>query len=207
MALSLRRDTAGVASTIATMFALLVALIFLDMVLVDVLPRQEYNAEFVTTQNAIASFQEIRGLAQGPLIPPGPGRPSPAMTFGIPLGTQGVSPLRAPTTGTLTFDPLGGTSSVSLRFVPNFNRGAITRVDQDVVLAIDSSGSMQWNDPQRLRISGAKEYVGQLACPDTVAVVDFDDVARLTLQNIGGPAHHLNSPYNDCFPDFSRVKT
>ena len=50
---------------------------------------------------------------------------------------------------------------------------------QDVVLVIDSSGSMAWNDPLDLRIDAAKNYVDKLKPDDRAAVVDMDDSATL----------------------------
>ena len=49
----LRRDNRGIASTVATMLSLLVMLLFLDLALVEIIPRQQNDAEFVTTQSAI----------------------------------------------------------------------------------------------------------------------------------------------------------
>src|SRR3989442_11148671 len=66
---------------------------------------------------------------------------------------------------------------------------------------------MNQNDPGRLRIQAAKDYIGRLTRPDRVASVDFDSVAHLTLQNIGGPAHHLFSTYNNGIPDYSGAQT
>lgn len=48
----------------------------------------------------------------------------------------------------------------------------------DVVLSIDSSGSMSWNDPSELRKEAAKSFVDKLREFDQAAVVDFDDYAR-----------------------------
>src|SRR5436309_13552674 len=79
----------------------------------------------------------------------------------------------------------------------------ITHVDQDVILAIDSSGSMQQNDPSRLRITAAKEYIGRLTRPDRVASVDFDSVALLTRTNVGGPAHHLFWADHNGIPEYT----
>jgi len=203
----LRRDDRGVASTVATMLSLLVILLFLDLAIVEIIPRQQNDAEFVTTQGAISSFQQIRGLAQGAVIPSGDAMGSPGLTVSLPLGTLGVSPLQAPTTGTLTFDPTVGSAQMWFTFVPHFRRGEVTHVDQDIVLAIDSSGSMAQNDPSRLRISGAKDYIGRLTCPDHVAIVDFDSDAFLTKQNVGGAPHHLTTVSHNCFPNFAEAKT
>lgn len=48
----------------------------------------------------------------------------------------------------------------------------------DVVFAIDSSGSMSWNDPDELRKEAAKSFVDRLRDLDQAAVVDFDSYAR-----------------------------
>ncbi|HTD82049.1 MAG TPA: vWA domain-containing protein [Thermoplasmata archaeon] len=203
----LRRDNRGIASTVATMLSLLVMLLFLDLAIVEIIPRQQNDAEFATTQSAISSFQLIHGLAQGAVISGGDSMGSPGLTVALPLGTLGVSPLQAPTTGTLTFDPSVGTAQMWFTFVPHFRRGEVTHVDQDIILAIDSSGSMAQNDPSRLRISGAKEYIGRLSCPDHVAIVDFDNDAFLTKQNVGGAPHHLTMVSHNCFPNFDEAKT
>ncbi|MEJ5866968.1 VWA domain-containing protein [Pseudokineococcus sp. 5B2Z-1] len=52
-------------------------------------------------------------------------------------------------------------------------------VDLDVALALDSSGSMSWNDPTGLRRSAAKNFVDALLDDDRAAVVDFDSWASL----------------------------
>lgn len=50
----------------------------------------------------------------------------------------------------------------------------------DVVLVLDSSGSMRSNDPNNLRISAAKAFVTKMKNIDRSAVVDFDDSAKIT---------------------------
>lgn len=50
----------------------------------------------------------------------------------------------------------------------------------DVVLALDSSGPMSWNDPSGLRRDAAKSFVGGLIEGDRVGVVDFDSWATVT---------------------------
>ncbi len=189
------------------MLSLLVMLLFLDLAIVEIIPHQQNDAEFVTTQSAISSFRQIRGLAQGAVFSSADAMGSPGLTVSLPLGTLGVSPLQAPTTGTLTFDPTVGSAQMWFTFVPHFRRGEVTHVNQDIILAIDSSGSMSWNDPQRLRISGAKDYIGRLTCPDHVAIVDFDNDAHLTKENVGGAPHHLTTVSHNCFPNFNEAKT
>ena len=44
----------------------------------------------------------------------------------------------------------------------------------DIVLVIDSSGSMSWNDPNNIRITAAKGFVDKIREDDRIAVVDFD---------------------------------
>jgi len=63
-----------------------------------------------------------------------------------------------------------------------------TRADQDVVWAIDSSGSMATSDPSGLRKTAAKAYVDRLVPDDRVAIVDFDETATLA-------AGHLSMNY------------
>src|SRR5207247_1070778 len=126
----------------------------------------------------------------------------------IPLGTPSASAFGTASDGSLQFNT--GTvapANISMQYVPTIHDSRITKVDQDVVLAIDSSGSMTTNDPGRLRIQAAKDYIGRLTRPDRVASVDFDSAAHLTLENVGGAAHHLYSAYNNGIPDYSGAQT
>ena len=50
----------------------------------------------------------------------------------------------------------------------------------DVIFVMDSSGSMDWNDPDDLRIAAAKNFVGKMNATDQAGVVDFDADAVLT---------------------------
>jgi len=191
MTLSLRRDSEGVASTVATMFTLLVILLVLQLTLVAALPSQEYNAEWATSRAAVDAFEKLRLATQLAVIP------GSQFSIPIPLGTDATSPFATPRPGTLRFDPANGTAmSLSFQFVPRLFTAEVTHIDQDVILAIDSSGSMVWNDPSNLRISSAQEYVRNLIPPDRVASIDFDDAAAFTRANVGGPAHLLNYPPN-----------
>ncbi|TLZ92124.1 MAG: VWA domain-containing protein [Methanobacteriota archaeon] len=191
MPLPLRNDTEGVASTVATMFTLLVVLMFLQLTVVAVLPAQEYSAEWATSRAAIDSFERLR-LAEQLAVVPGS-----QFSIPVPLGTDAVSPFSTARQGNLRFDPANTTSiQISFKYVPKLFQATVTHVDQDVVLAIDSSGSMTWNDPSNLRISSAQEYMRNLIPPDRVASIDFDDNAFFTRANIGGPAHFLNYPPN-----------
>ena len=187
MPLPLRKDSEGVASTVATMFTLLVILMFLQLTIVAVLPGQEYSAEWATSRAAIDSFERLRLAAQLAVVP------GSQFSIPVPLGTDAVSPFSTARQGNLLFDPANTTSiQISFKYVPKLFQATVTHVDQDVILAIDSSGSMIWNDPSNLRISSAQEYMRNLIPPDRVASIDFDDQAHFTRANVGGPAHLLN---------------
>ncbi|HYU06408.1 MAG TPA: vWA domain-containing protein [Thermoplasmata archaeon] len=202
MASLLREDSEGVASTIATLFTLLIALIFLQAAIISPIPAKQYEAEHLTSLEAIAAFEQLWGTVAGGAATDG------HFTVTVPLGTAAVSPFAIASNGLLQFDTKDvAHANVSMSFVPAIHQGRVTRVDQDVLLLIDSSGSMQQNDPGRLRITGAKEYVDRLRYPDRIAVVDFDSVARLTKANVGGGAHHLYTPGHDGIPNYSEVKT
>jgi hypothetical protein len=82
-----------------------------------------------------------------------------------------------PTATTLTLEVRGSGLAQTIQY------------PQDVVFAIDSSGSMTTNDPQGLRKDAAKAYVDDMRIPDRGAVVDFDSVATL----VGND--HLSSNY------------
>ncbi|MEE9152176.1 MAG: PKD domain-containing protein, partial [Thermoplasmata archaeon] len=72
-----------------------------------------------------------------------------------------------------------GVYNVTLLVSSKRQDGGTVKVDQDVVLVIDSSGSMSWNDPDDIRIDAAKHYVYMLTPEDMVAVVDFDSQTTL----------------------------
>src|SRR5207249_1260715 len=176
---------------VATMFTLLVILLFMQLTIVAVVPAQEYNAEWATSRAAIDAFERLRLATQLAAVD------GSQFSIPIPLGTDAVSPFSTAKQGSLRFDPANGTSiAVSFQYVPKLFQATVTHIDQDVILAIDSSGSMVWNDPSRLRISSAQEYMRNLIPPDRVASIDFDDNAFFTRANIGGPAHFLNYPPN-----------
>src|SRR6266480_5576475 len=191
MPLPLREDSEGVASTVATMFTLLVILLFIQLTVVEVVPAQEYNAEWATSRAAIDAFERLRLATQLAAVD------GSQFSIPVPIGTDAVSPFSTAKQGSLRFDPANGTSiAVSFQYVPKLFQAEVTHIDQDVILAIDSSGSMVWNDPSSLRISSAQEYMRNLIPPDRVASIDFDDNAAFTRANIGGPAHLLNYPPN-----------
>jgi hypothetical protein len=66
------------------------------------------------------------------------------------------------------------------------------RQPQDTIFVIDSSGSMQDNDPLNLRLDASKKYVDNMSNPDRGAVVDFDHAAFLAPI---GNGDHLSSDY------------
>src|SRR2546430_2935725 len=191
MPLPLRKDSDAVASTVATMFTVLVVLLFLQLTVVAVLPAQEYGAEWATSRAAIDSFERFRLATQLAVVP------GAQFSIPIPLGTDAVSPFSSARQGNLRFDPANSTSiQISFKYVPKLFQAEATPIDQDVILAIDSSASMVWNDPSNLRISSAQEYMRNLIPPDRVDSIDFDDNAAFTRANIGGPGHILHHPPN-----------
>ncbi len=202
MANSFREDSEGVASTVATLFALLCAVLFLQAAVISVIPAREYDAERNTSVQALQALDYIRYAAVGAAVPGG------QFSLTIPLGTPAASAFSTASDGSLAFNTGSvAPANISLAYVPTIHDSRITKVDQDIILAIDSSGSMNQNDPGRLRIQAAKDYIGRLSRPDRVASVDFDSTAHLTLQNIGGAAHHLFSTYNNGIPDYSGAQT
>ncbi len=57
------------------------------------------------------------------------------------------------------------------------------RFPLDVIFALDSSGSMGWNDPDGIRKEGAKEFVDRMdATRDQAGVVSWDDGIDFTLE-------------------------
>jgi len=180
------------------MFVLVLVLVLLQITIIGAVPAQQYTAEWVTSVHDLQQFEFLRSMAAGPALG--------GTSFSVPftLGTQAVSPFASTSLGTLEYsanDTAG--LSVSYSFVPAFHQASVTKVDQDVVLLMDNSGSMAWNDPQRLRIIGAQEYVGRLTPPDCVAIVAFNGRSFLTQANIGGTPHHFYYPGMCGVPDYS----
>lgn len=73
-------------------------------------------------------------------------------------------------------------ASTPARCVAAGSPGDPGAIPLDVAFSIDSSGSMSWNDPSNVRLTATKAVIDQLAAAsatDRVAVVDFDDSARL----------------------------
>ncbi len=193
-----REDEEGVASAVATMFVLLVVLIIISITIIGAVPAQQYNAEWVTSKHDLQQFELFRSMAAGPVLA--------GVSFSVPfaLGTAAVSPFASTSTGVLSYSRNDTTGlTLSFSFVPAFHQARVTKIDQDVVLLMDNSGSMAWNDPQNLRILGAQEYVGRLTPPDCVAIVAFNGRSYLTRANVGGTVHHLYYPGMCGVPDYS----
>lgn len=57
--------------------------------------------------------------------------------------------------------------------------GEIENIELVIGFAIDSSGSMSWNDPKGLRKQTAKEFVDKMDENDKAAVIDFDNTAKI----------------------------
>src|SRR5690348_15636968 len=181
MANSFREDSEGVASTVATLFALLAAVLFLQAAVISVIPARVYAAERNTSIQALQALDYIRYAAVGAAVAGG------QFSVTIPLGTPAASAFSTASDGTLAFNTGSvAPANISLAYVPTIHDSRITKVNQDVILAIDGSGSMQQNDPNRLRITGAQEYISHLSRPDRVASVAFTSAAYLTLTNVGG---------------------
>jgi hypothetical protein len=198
----LRPDDEGVASAVATMLVLLVIVIILQIVVIGAVPAQQYSAEWVTSTHDLQQLDRLRALAAGPTVA------GSMFTVPFQMGTPAVSPFAGSSTGTLSYssnDTFG--MSLSYAFVPQFRQASVTTLHQDVALLMDNSGSMAWNDPQDLRITGAQEYVGRLSPPDCVAIVAFNGNSFLTRANVGGTPHHLYYPGMCGNPDYSQPQS
>lgn len=195
----LRPDDEGVASAVATMLVLLVIVIIFQIVVIGAVPAQQYTAEWLTSKHDLQQFDRLRALAAGPAVA------GSMFTVPFELGTPAVSPFAGTSTGALSYsenDTFG--LSISYAFVPHFRQASVMTLNQDVVLLMDNSGSMAWNDPQGLRIVGAQEYVGRLRPPDCVAIVAFNGRSYLTQSNVGGTPHHFYYPGMCGIPDYSQ---
>src|SRR5207245_11753655 len=89
MANSFREDSEGVASTVATLFALLCAVLFLQAAAISVIPAREYDAERNTPAQALQPLDYIRYAAVGAAVP---GR---HFSLTIPLSTPSPSAFSA----------------------------------------------------------------------------------------------------------------
>ena len=195
----LRGDERGVAAAVATMFALLLVLLFMQATIIAAVPQQQYAAEYNTSLHNLQEFDFLRSMAAGPAVA--------GTQFSVPfqLGTAASSPFATASQGTLSLQSGGSTGvSVSFQFVPQFRQTAVSKTYQDVILIMDDSGSMAQNDPQNLRITGAQEYVASLTPPDCVAIVAFNGNSWLTQANIGKTPHHLYYPGMCGTPDYSQ---
>ena len=197
----LRQEDEGVAAAVATMFVLLIVLVLLQVAVIGAVPSQQYTAEYSTSKHDIQEMDFFRSMLVGPA--------AAGTQFSVPitLGTQASSPFASPSSGTLSYSASDMASvSASFAFVPQFRQASVRKLYQDVMLLMDDSGSMAWNDPQNLRISGAQEYVGRLSPPDCVGIVAFNGNAWLTQANVGGVAHHLYYPGMCGNPDYVQPK-
>src|SRR2546427_12160409 len=66
---SFRDDSEGVASTVATLFALLAAVLFLQAAVISVIPAREYAAERQTSVAALQALDYLRYAAVGAAVP------------------------------------------------------------------------------------------------------------------------------------------
>src|SRR5688572_7364447 len=124
----LRRDSEGVASTVATVFSLLVFLIFFQLVVLSPIPSRQYDAEWATSRDALAAFELTRSVLAGPA------EVGTTFSVPIPIGTAAVSPFATESGGRLSFRHAQAGPSISFRYVPDFLRAQVTRIDQDIIL-------------------------------------------------------------------------
>ena len=193
----LRKDERAVASAVATILVLLIVVILLQITVIGAIPKERMDAEYATSLGALQAFQQLRQTLLWPL-PAGS-----QWSLPVPMGTAAVSPFTSPTQGTLSFGANTTQVVASYNFVPQTYHATVSKVYQDVILVMDSSGSMAWNDPSNLRITGAQEYVGRLNTPDRVAIVSFNQNAYLVPANIGKPPDHLNAYGHNGIPDYT----
>src|SRR2546427_9782509 len=90
MANSFREDSEGVASTVATLFALLAAVLFLQAAVISVIPAREYAAERQTSVAALQALEYLRYAAVGAAVPRG------QFSFPIPPRAPPSSSVSAP---------------------------------------------------------------------------------------------------------------
>ncbi|MFQ5910609.1 MAG: VWA domain-containing protein [Thermoplasmata archaeon] len=194
----LRKDEESVSSVVATTLTLLVVLVFISAYTGSYIPRQMKENEYIHSQKATGEFEQLKNavdfeIAFAKALAEEGQTLVPAQAYStVTLGSEGIPALADPTPGTLSFDPFNGSLSLEWSFVHQWGSDELQKIDQDVVLMMDSSTSMWWNDPFNKRLDAAERYVGNLKPPDRVAIVDFDQRSRLVRLNVGEDAHHLN---------------
>lgn len=194
----LRKDKKGVSSVVATILTLLLVVVVITAFTSWYVPCQMKENEYAHMQKTLGEFEQLKNaidfeVAFAKTLSAEEEGTIPAQMYStITLGSEGIPALAQPTSGTLSFDPHTGSFSVEWRFVHEWGSDELRRIDQDVVLIMDSSTSMWWNDPRNERIDAAERYIDNLEPPDRVAIVDFDHRARLVRTNVGGEPHHLH---------------
>ncbi|MGI0148848.1 MAG: hypothetical protein ACREDF_04890, partial [Thermoplasmata archaeon] len=98
MPLSPREDSGGVASTVATLFTLVIILLLLQASIIGVVPRKQYEAELATSLAAIGAFDLLRAAGSGAFVAGG------RFSVKMPLGTSAISPFAFPSEGVLQLD-------------------------------------------------------------------------------------------------------
>src|SRR5207245_10452490 len=147
MANSFREDSEGVASTVATLFALLCAVLFLQAAVISVIPAREYDPERNTSVQALQALDYIRYAAVGAAVPGG------QFSLTIPLGTPAAAAFSTASDGSLAVNTGSvAPANIALAYVPTIHDSRITKVDQDTSLAIDSRAPTTQNDPDPLPI-------------------------------------------------------
>lgn len=116
----LRRDDEGVASTVGTVMALLVALAFLSLIVNQYVPVWQREAEAAHMNTALGQFGSLKGAIDAQVVSAQVSAASgtryiPSETFtSIQLGVEGVPIFASPTNGRLT--GTGDAASWTLQF-------------------------------------------------------------------------------------------
>ena len=105
---------------------------------------------------------------------------SPTTGFWSELPTTLDTAAQTATATTTHFSPFVVASKDTLESSTNtIPKTCDASVQVDAALVIDSSGSMQDNDPLNLRKTAAQNFVASMKATDRAAVIDFDDFAIL----------------------------
>src|SRR3989442_14886148 len=122
MANSFRDNSEGVASTVATLFALLAAVLFLQAALISLLPARQYAAERQTSVAALQALEYLRYAAVGAAVP------GVQFSFTIPLGTPSSSAFSTPSDGTLPFHTRNlAAADITMQYVPTLHDNPINQ--------------------------------------------------------------------------------
>ncbi|SEC18389.1 S-layer homology domain-containing protein [Paenibacillus sp. GP183] len=94
------------------------------------------------------------------------------------LNNETVDPINHTVSATTTHNSIYILGDINT-WANNWLKNTYRSTKLDLVFVIDSTGSMQWNDPNRYRVSGTKDVIDKLGSEDRAAIFKFTQYATL----------------------------